>query len=125
MLAGDDSLVTFLNLDTMMFNGTHKIDFSDAIEADCDIYDIQLLEGSLSDGLKKNFIFMTNQGVYRGSITKQIIANNCKFLVEIDPKFSCFPGRHVSSLVQLATSTGHKLFFTVNDFRSIYMLFDL
>lgn len=40
MLAGDDSLVTFLNLDTMMFNGTHKIDFSDAIEADCDIYDI-------------------------------------------------------------------------------------
>jgi len=125
MLAGDDSLVTFLNLDTMMFNGTQKIDFSDAIEADFDIYDIQLLEGSFSDGLKKTFLFMTNQGVYRGSITKQIIANNCKFLVEIDPKFSCFPGRHVSSLVQLATSAGHKLFLTVNDFRSIYMLYDL
>jgi hypothetical protein len=41
MLAGDDSLVSFLNLDTMTFFGTLKVEFSEAIEGDCDIYDIQ------------------------------------------------------------------------------------
>jgi hypothetical protein len=83
------------------------------------------LDGSISNGLKKTFLFMTNQGVYRGSITKQVIGKVFKFEIDIDPAFSCFPGRHVSSMVQLATSTGPKLILTVNDFRSIYMLYDL
>ena len=83
------------------------------------------MDGSIYEGLKKSFLFMTNQGVYRGSINKQVIGKASKFEIEIDPTFSCFPGRHVSSMVQLATSTSPKLIFTVNDFRSIYMLYDL
>ena len=125
MLAGDDSQVAFLNLGTMLIDGLHKVDFRHAIKGDCDINDIQPLQGSFSEGSKNTFLFITNKGVYQGSITKEIIERACKFVVKIDRDFNCFSGKHLSNLVQLETSTGPKLIFTVNNYNSNFMIYDL
>lgn len=68
MLLGNDSHISFFNLDTQFFNGSMKIDFS---KNSFDIFDLQLVKKESE--AKKTYMFVTNQGVRTGTITKHTI----------------------------------------------------
>lgn len=68
---------------------------------------------------------MTSMGVHKATISKHYIGRSFKFTVKADSETCYFNGKHVSSVAQVKTSTGPKIVFTVNNYYSAFMIYDL
>lgn len=73
-MAGNSCMISFFNTDSMLFNGSHRLELSPDVP---DIYDIQFVRQESDD--KKTYLLMTTSGAYQINITRILIGKLFKF----------------------------------------------